>query len=362
MGQEQSLLSGGGAEHNNERDVRRGGSDCVSNAHDEIAATLAQLAAEVAATPSLRSAFRRGGGALGDVVAASPAEIHSTSATSLSTASTSSSAAKLLVPHNICNEQLLVPAAPWKTTNNYETKRLGICSRDRKVYGDSMSEILKQLKVYAPEVQPIVFGDDCILNRPVEEWPVVDYLICFHTHAFPTDKALAYIALRQPKCLNDVSLQTDLLSRKFVYETLRDAGIPCPEFIVVDHNHVNSGHGEEDILGSCVEEEDWITYRGKRLYKPLVEKPVSAEEHDINVYYPQTSYGGGVTKIFRKRRDEFGVMKSSRHFSEGSDATITSIRRDGTYLYEKFYHTSGVDLKVYAVGYSSKKCNVRRIF
>ncbi len=77
--------------------------------------------------------------------------------------------------------------------------------------------------------------------------------------------------------------------------------------------------------------------------QPFVEKPVSAEEHDIHIYYPKTAYGGGVTELFRKKQVD-GVMRSSIHKEEGS------VRRDGSYIYEPFYNTGGTDLKCYAVG------------
>ncbi|CAD7945425.1 unnamed protein product [Amoebophrya sp. A25] len=299
-----------------------------------------------------------------------------------------------------------------------QRRRLGICSRDRKVFGASMQAILKELENCAGDnLEAIVFGDDCILNKPVTEWPKVDFLICFHTHGFPLDKALEYIALHKEHmvCLNDVALQKDLLSRVFVYETLRKNGIPCPDFTVVTHDKERAHTGDADLFNTAfvdndhadddtrsvssadsinsnsneaggtssrlqhgvtrhahqpqnsaatssedqlqmhqicttsptwpVEDEDWLEFAdGRRLRKPFVEKPASAENHDIHVYYPTTSYGGGLTKIFRKQKLN-GVVRSSTHHEESAP-----IRRDGTYIYEPFYHTAGVDLKVYAVG------------
>jgi Diphosphoinositol pentakisphosphate kinase 2 N-terminal domain len=37
-------------------------------------------------------------------------------------------------------------------------------------------------------VQMIFFGDQCILHQPVEEWPVCDVLIAFHSVGFPLGK------------------------------------------------------------------------------------------------------------------------------------------------------------------------------
>ena len=37
-------------------------------------------------------------------------------------------------------------------------------------------------------MQIVVFGDDTILNKPVEEWPVVDCLLSWHSEGFPLKK------------------------------------------------------------------------------------------------------------------------------------------------------------------------------
>lgn len=48
-----------------------------------------------------------------------------------------------------------------------------------------------------------------------------------------------------------------------------------------------------------MEGDDHVEVNGVVFNKPFVEKPVSAEDHNIYIYYP-TSAGGGSQRLFRK--------------------------------------------------------------
>jgi inositol hexakisphosphate/diphosphoinositol-pentakisphosphate kinase len=47
------------------------------------------------------------------------------------------------------------------------------------------------------------------------------------------------------------------------------------------------------------EQDDHIEIDGGIFQKPFVEKPVSAENHDVYIYFP-SSAGGGSQRLFRK--------------------------------------------------------------
>ncbi len=74
---------------------------------------------------------------------------------------------------------------------------------------------------------------------------------------------------------------------------------------------------------------------GVHINKPLVEKPVDAEDHNIYIYYPMSA-GGGSKRLFRKVDD-----RSSQFYPREND-----LRHEGSYIYEEFVVTQGTDVKV----------------
>lgn len=433
---------------------------------------------------------------------------------------------------------------------------LGVCAMEKKTHAKPMQNILKKMvalgisSTYGEDegdLEIVVFSDELILNSPVEEWPIVDALMCYFSEGFPLKKAESYVTLRRPFLVNDVHSQHILLDRRKVYALLKEHGIPVPPHIIVnrtlmpveramqqrnvclseDNNGMTSSdpltdtslaqsssneheeckrsqtsdnmvvapdaekistiehrsQGSENTSGSSTnrdekcgcfngkvhpeikddasmslllelekrkpkqtqqffcpaegedcnllnsdidremyekdghyysglgnsgysvsgssantgmsspvrscspspypsvvvsdpkdkqpassalpntassstaqlvwvdpigfnEEEDYVELSGmggRRITKPFVEKPVSGEDHNVNIYYP-AHVGGGMKRLFRKIGDR------SSEFFPGSDPDNSKVRRQGSFIYEAFMVTGGVDVKVYTVG------------
>ena len=208
---------------------------------------------------------------------------------------------------------------------------VGVCAMAKKSESKPMREILTRLQEFE-YIRTEVFPEEIILNKPVEEWPVVDCLISFHSKGFPLAKAVEYSKLREPYVLNDLLMQYDIQDRRKVYRTLEDAGIELPRYVVLDRDNLHPD--ERDII----ESEDSIEVNGTVFNKPFVEKPISAEDHNIFIYYP-TSAGGGSQRLFRK------IGSRSSVYSPES-----RVRKTGSFIYEEFMPTDGTDVKVYTVG------------
>lgn len=197
-------------------------------------------------------------------------------------------------------------------TKSYQITRirLGICAMDKKARSKPFAEILSRLEEKLFEI--IFFGDDCILNKPVETWPMCDVLIAFFSKGYPIDKVKSYVKTRNIKFnLNNLDMQKLLQDRRRVYDLLEASGIDVPKHVYLSRDgYVSTGTGSgnkklqqekvengqimneevdnkqnmgEDIL---VEFDDHIEINGISIHKPFVEKPANAEDHNISIYYP----------------------------------------------------------------------------
>ncbi|XP_023564138.1 inositol hexakisphosphate and diphosphoinositol-pentakisphosphate kinase 2 isoform X1 [Octodon degus] len=210
---------------------------------------------------------------------------------------------------------------------------VGICSMAKKSKSKPMKEILERISLFK-YITVVVFEEEVILNEPVENWPLCDCLISFHSKGFPLDKAVAYAKLRNPFVINDLNMQYLIQDRREVYSILQAEGILLPRYAILNRDP-NNPKGKKCNL---IEGEDHVEVNGEVFQKPFVEKPVSAEDHNVYIYYP-TSAGGGSQRLFRK------IGSRSSVYSPESN-----VRKTGSYIYEEFMPTDGTDVKVYTVG------------
>ncbi|XP_029330316.1 inositol hexakisphosphate and diphosphoinositol-pentakisphosphate kinase 2 isoform X14 [Mus caroli] len=208
---------------------------------------------------------------------------------------------------------------------------VGICSMAKKSKSKPMKEILERISLFK-YITVVVFEEEIILNEPVENWPLCDCLISFHSKGFPLDKAVAYAKLRNPFVINDLNMQYLIQDRRDVYSILQAEGILLPRYAILNRDPNNPKEC------NLIEGEDHVEVNGEVFQKPFVEKPVSAEDHNVYIYYP-TSAGGGSQRLFRK------IGSRSSVYSPESN-----VRKTGSYIYEEFMPTDGTDVKVYTVG------------
>ncbi|MCO5593914.1 hypothetical protein L7F22_047933 [Adiantum nelumboides] len=206
-----------------------------------------------------------------------------------------------------------------------------------------MTQILDRLRAFG-EFEIFIFGDEVILEEPVDKWPPCDCLIAFYSTGFPMEKAEEYAQLRRPFLVNDLKMQHLLRDRRKVYAHLEEHGIPIPDYALVNRD------SPFENIDYFIEEEDYIEVKGKRIFKPFVEKPVDGENHSIRIYYPSAA-GGGMKELFRK------VGNRSSEFQP----QVRKVRRDSSYIYEEFMPTGGTDVKVrvsycYEVLYPNDSC------
>ena len=208
---------------------------------------------------------------------------------------------------------------------------------EKKATSSAMIEMLNRLRSFSAaglrEFEIVMFPQDTILEKPVDEWPLCEVLIAFFSAGFPLKKAQEYAALRRPLVFNDLQKQEVLFDRLEVYRTLEAYGVPVPNYAVFNADAATPPAVED--------EEDYLQIGSARIQKPLVEKPISGEDHNIYIYYAR-AHGGGSKRLFRKQAD-----RSSQYYP---DVHHTRVHDGNSYIYEELLQTEGTDVKVYAVG------------
>ncbi|KAG8929389.1 hypothetical protein FRC02_005637 [Tulasnella sp. 418] len=232
---------------------------------------------------------------------------------------------------------------------------VGVCAMDIKARSKAMREILTRLVARGRGMIEVkVFGDKVILDEDVQNWPRCDILISFFSTDFPLEKAVSYVKLRQPVCINDLLTQELLWDRRCVLKILDYVGVPSPKRLEVTRDggpkiseevkkHVEANIGlklewpTQHSDFKVREDKEAIIVDGKVMEKPFVEKPVSGEDHNVYIYYR----GGGGRRLFRKIGNQSSVY----------DEKLIEPRTDGSYIYEEFIDVENAeDIKVYTVG------------
>ncbi|PNS17135.1 hypothetical protein CAC42_7189 [Sphaceloma murrayae] len=267
-----------------------------------------------------------------------------------------------------------VPSASPSTDRSKEEDKpppigkIGVCALDSKARSKPSRNILNRL-IQNNEFEVVVFGDKVILDEAVENWPVCDFLISFFSDGFPLDKAIAYVKLRRPFCVNDVPMQTVLWDRRICLSILDRLDIPTPRRVEISRDggpraqssdiaeriYQKTGlrflyEGEEPKTPTrmpdvkMIDDDDTIVVDGKKLTKPFVEKPTSGEDHNIYIYYPK-SQGGGGRRLFRK------INNKSSEKDEGLIIPRALRHPESSYIYEQFLKVDNAeDVKAYTVG------------
>ena len=114
---------------------------------------------------------------------------------------------------------------------------LGVCSMEKKLNSDSMQEILKRLNEPKPCFNIIIFQEEMILRKKINEWPIVEALITFYSDGFPFLKVQEYCDLRKPFLINDIKKQEILWNRRLTYKELKKAGIPTTNHFFVTRDY-----------------------------------------------------------------------------------------------------------------------------
>ncbi|KIV89937.1 hypothetical protein, variant 1 [Exophiala mesophila] len=257
--------------------------------------------------------------------------------------------------------------------------KIGVCALDVKARSRPSRQILTRLQGDG-DFEVIVFGDKAILDEDVENWPICDFLISFFSDGFPLDKAIAYVKLRKPFVVNDLSMQKVLWDRRLCLKILDQMLIPTPKRVEVNRDggpklesaelaqHVKNLtgvvlEGPADGTGggspvtrkvSLVDDGDTLVLDGKIIRKPFVEKPVNGEDHNVIIYFPK-SQDGGARRLFRK------IGNKSSEYDPNLTVPRCLTEENSSYIYEQFLKTENAeDVKAYTVGFNYCHAETRK--
>lgn len=199
---------------------------------------------------------------------------------------------------------------------------IGVCAMERKVRSSAMVKILDHLRNMG-YFEVIIFPEIDILEKRVDEWPRCDFLISFYSVGFPIDKAMEYIKMRKPFHLNNLPMQILLQDRRLLLRLLDVNDIPTlPRLVTQRYGSPRIEEDAKEVLRDMemsipefsdeytdieIIDEDTLKIGSNMIRKPFVEKPVSAEDHNVYIYYPKARGGGG-RRLYRKVRSVLSCL------------------------------------------------------
>ena len=157
-----------------------------------------------------------------------------------------------------------------KPSSSSESKikliKLGICAMPRKINNPHMKNILENIQ-HLGEFDIIIFTEEIIFKKEIDQWPLVDALIIFYSDGFPYNKALKYINLRKPFLVNDFEMQKVFWDRVKVLKLLEEANIPVPPHIILDEceNEEINNDGKKNELNNSFENEKKVERYKKQI-------------------------------------------------------------------------------------------------
>ena len=90
-------------------------------------------------------------------------------------------------------------------------------------------------------------------QSPIDEWPICDCLIAFHSKGFPLTKTIEYANLRNPYIINNLEAQFDIQDRRMVYQILENAGIEIPRYAILDRDDLQSKYSCNNITMTLIQ-------------------------------------------------------------------------------------------------------------
>lgn len=172
----------------------------------------------------------------------------------------------------------------------------------------------------------IVWLDESILfyDEVFHTFPVCNVIWTLYSPDLPLAKVAIYVDRCQCLELNSVEGLLALRDRRKMFRILVEQGIPVPQ-------HVECNR--DDAEPAVEEFDDHIIVEGEKISKPFLEKPADADNHEVYIYYPRSA-GGGKIKL----------DKNSAVFDERG-----RIRRNGSFLYEKFIPSEGFETRLFVL-------------